>query len=193
MNFSVSGLPSGVTASFSPNPATGFSTLTLAANSSVPLGTKTLTITGTSGNLTATTTLILTVYTPTFTLYSYGLNVGQGTSGTTYVSVNPQYGFAGQVNLSVSGLPSGVTASFSQNPTTSSSTLTVTAGSTASVGQYTLIITGTSGTQTATTTITLGIYVPSFILSSSPSVALGQGSSGTAYVYVNPQYGFTGR
>ena len=193
VNFSVSGLPSGVTASFSPNPATGFSTLTLAANSSVPLGTKTLTITGTSGNLTATTTLILTVYTPTFTLYSYGLNVGQGTSGTTYVSVNPQYGFAGQVNLSVSGLPSGVTASFSQNPTTSSSTLTVTAGSTASVGQYTLIITGASGTQTATTTITLGIYVPSFILSSSPSVALGQGSSGTGYVYVNPQYGFSGQ
>ncbi len=193
VNFSVSGLPSGVTASFSPNPTTGFSTLTLAASSSVPLGTRTLTITGTSGNLTETTTLILTVYTPTFTLYSYGLNVGQGTSGTTYVAVNSQYGFAGQVNLSVSGLPSGVTASFSPNPVTAgSSTLTVTAGSTAPVGQYPLIITGTSGTQTVTTTITLGIYVPSFTLSSSPSVALGQGSSGTAYVYVNPQYGFAG-
>ena len=68
VNFSVSGLPSGVTASFSPNPTTGFSTLTLAASSSVPLGTRTLTITGTSGNLTETTTLILAVYTPTFTL-----------------------------------------------------------------------------------------------------------------------------
>ena len=192
VNFSVSGLPSGVTASFSPNPSTGFSTLTLAASSSVPLGTRTLTITGTSGNLTATTTLILTVYTPTFTLSSYGLNVGQGTSGTSYVYVNSQYGFAGQVNLAVSGLPSGVTASFSPNPVTAGSTLTVTAGSTAPVGQYTLIITGTSGTQTVTTTITLGIYVPSFTLSSYPSVALGQGSSGTAYVYVNPQYGFSG-
>jgi hypothetical protein len=193
VNLSVSGLPSGVTASFSPNPTTGFSTLTLAASSSVPLGTKTLTITGTSGNLTATTTLILAVYTPTFTLSSYGLNVGQGTSGTTYVYVNSQYGFSGSVNLAVSGLPSGVTASFSPNPATAgSSTLTVTAGSTAPMGQYTLIITGTSGTQTATTTITLGIYVPSFTLFSSGSVALGQGSSNISYVYVNPQYGFSG-
>ena len=68
--------------------------------------------------------------------------------------MNSQYGFAGQVNLSVSGLPSGVTASFSQIPITSGSTLTVTAGSTASVGQYTLTITGTSATETVTTTIT---------------------------------------
>ena len=192
VNFSVSGLPSGVTASFSPNPTTGLSIMTLAASGSAALGTKTLTITGASGNLTATTTLVLSVYTPTFTVSSYGLNVGQGTSGTTYVNVNPQYGFAGQVNLSVSGLPSGVTASFSANPVTESSTLTVTAGSTAPVGQYTLTITGTSGTQISTTTITLGIYVPSFTLSGGGNVSLGQGSSGTAYVYVNPQYGFSG-
>src|SRR5258708_1777492 len=110
----------------------------------------------------------------------------------TFVNVNPQYGFASQVNLSVSGLPSDVTASFSANPVTESSTLTVTAGGTAPVGQYTLTITGTSGTQTSTTTITLGIYVPNFTLSSFGSVGLGQGSSTTAYVYVNPQYGFSG-
>jgi hypothetical protein len=192
VKLSVSGLPSGVTASFSSNPTTSFSTMTLAASSSVVPGTSTLTITGTSGDVTATTTLVLAVYTPTFTVSSYGLNVGQGTSGTTNIFVNPQYGFAGNVNLAVSGLPSGVTASFSPNPVTENSTLTVTAGSTAPVGQYTLTITGTSGNQTSTTSITLGIYVPSFTLSGSGSVSLGQGSSGTAYVYVYPQYGFSG-
>jgi hypothetical protein len=192
VNFSVSGLPSGVTASFSPNPSTGLSIMTLAAGSSVTPGTKTLTITGTSGNLTASTTLSLGVYTPTFTVTASGLNVGQGSSGTGYVYVNPQYGFSGNVNLAVSGLPSGVTASFSPNPATGFGTLTVTAGSTAPVGQYTLTITGTSGTQTATTTITLGIYVPSFTLSSTGGVTLGQGSSAAGYVYVNPQYGFSG-
>jgi Pro-kumamolisin, activation domain/FG-GAP-like repeat/Bacterial Ig-like domain (group 3)/FG-GAP repeat len=192
VNFSVSGLPSGVTASFSPNPTTGFSTLTVTAGSTAPVGQYTLTITGTSGNLTATTALMVAVYTPTFTLSSYGLNVGQGTYGTAFVFVNSQYGFAGHVNLVVSGLPSGVTASFSPNPATAGSVLTVTAGSTAPVGQYTLTITGTSGTQTATTTITLGTYVPSFGLFSPGSVSLGQGSSSTTYVSVNPQYGFSG-
>ena len=192
VKLSVSGLPSGVTASFSPNPTTSLGAMTLAASGSVAPGTRTLTITGTSGDLTATTTLVLAVYTPTFTVSSYGLNVGQGTAGTTNVFVNPQYGFAGNVNLAVSGLPSGVTASFSQNPVTENSTLTVTAGSTAPVGQYTLTITGTSGNQTSTSSITLGIYVPSFTLSGAGNVSLGQGSSGTAYVYVNPQYGFAG-
>jgi hypothetical protein len=193
VNLSVSGLPNGVTASFAPNPAPGLSIMTLVASGSAALGTSALTITGTSGSLTANTKIVLAVDTPTFTVSSYGLNVGQGTSGTTYVYVNPQYGFTGQVNLSVSGLPSGVTASFSPNPVTGSSTLTVTAGSTAPVGQYTLTITGASGSKTSTTTITLGIYVPTFALSSQGSVGLGQGNSTTAYVYVNSQYGFSGK
>jgi len=192
VNLSVSGLPSGVTASFAPNPTTGYSTLTLSAAASTALGTNTVTITGTSGNVTATTTLTVAVYTPTFTLSSYGLNVGQGSSGTTYVSVNPQYGFTSGVNLSVSGLPSGVTAAFAPNPATTGSTLTVTASSTAPAGQYTLTITGTSGKQTATQTITLGIFVPSFTLYGPGSVALGQGSTTTGYVFVNSQYGFSG-
>jgi subtilase family serine protease len=191
VKFSVAGLPSGVTASFS-NPATQSGIMTVAVSSSAAPGTSTLTITGTSGGLTATTTLVLAVYAPTFSLFSSGLNVGQGTAGITNVFVNSQYGFAGNVNLAVSGLPSGVTASFSPNPVTENSTLTVTAGSTAPVGQYTLTITGTSGNQTSTTSITLGIYVPSFTLFASGSVFLGQGSSGTTYVYVNRQYGFAG-
>ena len=118
--------------------------------------------------------------------------LGQGSSGTSYVYVNPQYGFAGNVNLSVSGLPSGVTASFSLNPTTSNSVLTLTASSAAAPGQYALTITGTSGTQTVTTPFALGIYAPSFILSPG-SIAVGQGGVGTANVGVYPQYGFSGK
>lgn len=57
------------------------------------LGTKTLIITGASGNQTATTTVTLGIYTPTFTLYSYGANVGQGSSATRYVFVNPETTF----------------------------------------------------------------------------------------------------
>ncbi|HEY4358403.1 MAG TPA: FG-GAP-like repeat-containing protein [Acidobacteriaceae bacterium] len=193
VNLSVSGLPAGVTAVFSPNPTTYSSTLILTASSSAVLGQYTATITGTYGTQTVTTPLHIGVYDPTFTLSSNGnITIGQGTSTTTYTYVNAQYGFAGGVNFSVSGLPAGVTAAFSPNPTTTSSMLTLTASGTAAVGQYNLTITGTSGSQTVTTPLTLGVYAPSFTLYGSGSVYVGQGASANSYLYVNDQYGFTG-
>ena len=61
VTLSASGLGTGVTASFSPNPATGKSTLTLTASSSATTGTRTVTITGVSGSLSHTTTISLRV------------------------------------------------------------------------------------------------------------------------------------
>jgi hypothetical protein len=61
ISFSVTGLPTGATGSFSPNPATANSTtLTVTVPASSPAGTYTLTVTGTAGGLsrTATTTLV---------------------------------------------------------------------------------------------------------------------------------------
>jgi uncharacterized membrane protein len=192
VNFSVSGLPAGVTGAFSPNPTTSGSTLTLTASTTAPLGQYTLTITGTSGGQTATMTIPLAIYVPTFTLYAYGGNVGQGTSSSNPVYVNDLYGFNANVALSISGLPSGVTAVFSPNPTTNSSELTLTTSATAPVGQYTLTITGTSGAQTVTTTVPLGIYAPTFTISGPGSMGISQGATTTAYASVYAQYGFTG-
>jgi uncharacterized membrane protein len=193
VTLSASGLPSGVTASFSPNPTNGNSTVTFTASTSASLGQYNVTITGTSGNQTATTPITLGVYVPTFTLSANSLNIGQGTSGTTYVSVNPLNGFTGNVTLSASGLPSGVTASFSPNPSTGNSMVTFTATNSASLGQYSATITGTAGNQTVTTPITLGVYVPTFtLIDYSYVLSIGQGTSGTAYFSVNPSYGFNG-
>jgi hypothetical protein len=192
VNLSVSGLPSGVTASFSPNPTTGFSTLTLNASGSVPTGTSTVTVTATSGNVTASTTFTLAIFTPSFSLFTSSLNIGQGSSGVTPVSVYQQYGFSSKVNLSVSGLPTGVTASFATNPTSSSSALTLTVAPTAPLGQYTLTVTGISGTQTATSTVALGIFAPGFTLLNPGSVALAPGSSTSTTINASPQYGFAG-
>ena len=63
VTFSVSGLPAGTTATFSPNPGTGpSSTLTVvSAGRTTPTGTYVLTITGVSGSLTRTTTVTLVV------------------------------------------------------------------------------------------------------------------------------------
>jgi uncharacterized membrane protein len=193
VTLSVSGLPSGVTASFSPNPTTGNSTLSFSASASAKIGQYSLTITGTCGSQTATTLVTLGVYAPTFTVWTPGnLDIGQGTVATSWINIYPQYGFTGSVTLSVSGLPSGVTASLSPNPTTGNSMLTFTASGTATLGQYNLTITGTAGTQTATTTLSLGVYTPSFTLGSMGSVNIGQGTSGTSWVNVYGQYGFAG-
>ena len=192
VNLAVTGLPSGVSASFSPNPTTGNATLTLTATSAATLGAATLTITGTSGSLTATTTLPLTVSAPSFTLSASSVTIGQGATATSYVYVNSQYGFNGSVNLAVTGLPSGVTAAFAPNPATGSSLLTLTASSTAATGQYSATITGTSGSVAVSTVLNLTVSVPGFTLSDYSSVAVGQGSSATSYVYVYPQNGFAG-
>jgi hypothetical protein len=61
VTLSASGLPSGVTDGFSPNPTTTTSTLTLTASATAATGTSTVTIQGVSGSLTHTTTLSLTV------------------------------------------------------------------------------------------------------------------------------------
>jgi hypothetical protein len=64
VTLSASGVPTGATASFSPNPTTGTSsTLTVATSSSTPAATYTITVTGTSGTLSHKTTVTLTVTT----------------------------------------------------------------------------------------------------------------------------------
>jgi subtilase family serine protease len=61
VTLSASGLGTGVRATFSPNPATGISTVTFTANSTATTGTRTVTINGVSGSETQTTTISLRV------------------------------------------------------------------------------------------------------------------------------------
>jgi len=184
VTLAASGLPSGVTAAFGTNPTTGTSVLTLTASSTATTGTSTVTITGTSGSLTATTTLALTVSstaTPNFTIAvsPASVTVTQGASGTSTITITSTGGFNSATTLSSTGLPTGVTAAFSTNPVTPpangsvTSTLTLTASSSATVGAATVTITGTSGSTTHSTTIALTVNASSgtknFTLSLSPS------------------------
>ena len=57
-------------------------------------------------------------------------------------------GFSGSVTLSLSGLPNGVTGGFNPNPTSSTSTLTLTVAPNAAVGTSALTISGVSGSLT---------------------------------------------
>src|ERR1019366_2766209 len=103
--------------------------------STTPKGTTTLTITGTSGTLSATTTITLTVNPLgnfTLTASPKTLTVLLGSSGTSTITITSQNGFSSATTLSATGLPSGVTAAFSTNPVTppangtATSTLTLT-------------------------------------------------------------------
>jgi kumamolisin len=168
VTLAASGLPSGVTAVFSPNPTSSTSTLTLTASATATTGTATVTITGTSGSLLATTTLALTVnasQTPNFTIGASpaSLTVVQGANGTSTITITSQNSFSSATTLTATGLPSGVTAAFSPNPVTPpangsvNSTLTLTASATAATGTATVTVTGTSGTLNHSTTIALTV------------------------------------
>lgn len=195
VSLAASGLPTGVTASFSPASAATSSTLTLAASSSATAGTSTVTITGTSGALSSTARLSLTVTAPpSFTIAATpaSLSLAQGSSGTSAIAISPQNGFNGTVNLAASGLPSGVSASFSAASATATSTLTLTATTSAAVGAYTVTITGTSGSLHSTATISLTVSTAAkYTIAASPaSLSISQGASGTSTITVTPQSGF---
>ena len=166
VSLAASGLPSGVTASFSPTSTTGTSTLTLTASGSATTGTATVTITGTSGSVVATTTIALTVNAASTRNFSISaspasLTVTAGSSETSTITITSQNGFSSATTLSATGLPSGVTAAFSSNPVTpaangsATSTLTFTASATATVGTATVTVSGTSGSLSHSTSIAL--------------------------------------
>ena len=118
---------------------------------------------------------------PGFTLSASpaSLAIVQGTSGFSAITASPRNGFTGSVTFSASGLPSGVTASFSSNPDPASTTLTFGAGATAAIGTFTVTITGTSGSLSSTATITLTVSpAGDYTLSASPSsLSVVQGTS----------------
>ena len=58
------------------------------------------------------------------------------------------------MTLSISGLPSGASGTFTPNPATQSSALKVTVPSSVSKGTYTFTVTGIGGTPTKTHTAT---------------------------------------
>ena len=91
------------------------------------------------------------------------VTVNQGSTAPSTITETSLSGFSAATTLTASGLPSGVTASFSSNPITppangtATSTVTFTASPTATLGTSTVTITGTSGTLVHTTTITLTV------------------------------------
>jgi hypothetical protein len=114
------------------------------------------------------------------------------------VGVSALHGFAGDVSLSLSGLPAS-TASFAFSPATvsgGSGTATLDVATSASLpsGSYALTITGTSGATAHSTTVTLDVSgAPDFTLAAAPASASAvPGASASFGVTVGALSGFGG-
>lgn len=193
----VAGLPAGVTASFSPASTAASSTLSFVATAGATVGTATVTVTGKSGTLSATVPIALTVGSPssfTISTSTPTLNIVQGAAAPSTITITPKTGFTGKATLTASGLPTGVTVSFSPASTSTTAVATFTGAATAPVGTSTVTITGTSGTATASVTLSLTIKAgPSFTLAASPSsLSVTQGASGSTSFTITALNGFTG-
>jgi uncharacterized membrane protein len=197
ISLSQSGAPTGASATF--NPLTiigaGSSTLTVCTASSTPAGSYTVTITGISGSLNHNTPVILTVQDFSLSGTPSSQTVTPGTGASYTVSTTALNGFTGAVSLSISGVPSGASATF--NPTSingaGASTLSVTTSSTTPGGSYPLTITGSSGTVSHTVTLTLVVAAPDFTMTATPaSLNVTRGSNGNYTVTVGAVSGFNG-
>jgi len=198
VTFSVSGLPAGASPTFTPPTLSGAGTTSLSITTlaTTPLGSYPLTITGTDGVLTHTTSVTLVITTPDFSLAATPASqtVVVGNTANYTATVTALNGYAGTVSFSVSGLPAGASPTFTPPSVTGSGTsglaITTTAGTTPS-GSYPLVITATDGVLTHSASVTL--VVANFTVSAAPaSVTVSQGTSATYTVSLTTASGYAG-
>ncbi|HXF64146.1 MAG TPA: S8 family peptidase, partial [Caldilineaceae bacterium] len=127
-------LPAGVTVSFDPSTTSGTnSTMTVSVATNVSQGPYTLVVQGTSGNITKTAALQLTVKTFTLSLSEPDVILKgddeELKSADVTVTINRMAGFNDSVQLSIEGLPvgappgAGITATFNPSSTTGSTSI----------------------------------------------------------------------
>ena len=137
---------------------------------------------------------------PTFSLSASpsSLTIQQGNQGISTITTTISGGFNGAINLSASGMPSGVGVSFNPQtipaPGSGSSTMTVTVGSSTPVGTYPITVMGNGGGIQQTTTVTLTVTAqaqPNFSITASPSsLTVQQGNQGTSTITTTISGGF---
>src|SRR2546425_1895555 len=165
--------PSGPTVSVNPNNVTvsaggsGTSTLTVSTQSTTPLGNYTVIVTGSSGSLSHSTTILVAVTTVSdFSISGSptSITIPPSSSGAFNLTLTSMNGFSGTVNLSVSISSPGPKTSLSQTSVnlssggSGSSVLTIRTLKKTHVGSYSVTVTATSGSlsHSITFTVTVG-------------------------------------
>jgi len=171
VSLSTSISPAGLLVSASLSTPTGnpsfTSTLSVQTNGNTPQGTYVITIQGMSGGSVRTTSYVVNVASTTqdFSLATFPTNavlIFQGGIASAFVTVTPKGSFNSPVSITLSPL-SGFSTSFYPNPvvtytgSVSFSILTIFADNTVQPGIYVLTVTGTSGSLSHSTIITLQV------------------------------------
>lgn len=204
-------LPTGVTATFTPTSVASGSTtssLSLSANNTATTGTQNITIRATGSGATAgTVTLPLTVSNSTASGIALATGVttlaaAQGAAASIPIVITRNGDFTGDVNLTVEGLPTGVTATYAQPTLTSGQRVTtltfnVGANATASATPTAVTIRGTgTGITAQTQTVNLTVNpntTAGFGAAVTPAAFIvTAGQSATTNLTISRQNAFTG-
>lgn len=184
--------PGGVTVSFNPaSVAAGASTTaTVTVSSTAAVSTGSIVITGTNGSTTATATVSMTVAakpTLAIALDAAKVQVAQSASTTVQVTTTVGGSYAGETTLAVTGLPTGVTTTWSNGAFTSTSAgssvsmLTIKVAANAAVATTALHITATGDGVSAQITVSLQVTAaPAVTVTLSPASISMQSMSSTA-------------
>jgi len=204
ITWSISGLPSGVSAAWSANPVTPSSagsaaeTLTLTASPTAKIASSVLTVTAAGSGLTASSQITLAVtQAPGITLAVSPVSVSMQSMGSATATVTatptgglkPAAGAAGSTITIAAGLPKGIVAAWSAPSLTAAGnvvwTLTLNGGSSATAGAATLSLaakvapaTGAAVTASASMPLTVTATPPTLTVTASSSVlAVMQGKT----------------
>ena len=161
---SVSGQPAGVTATLSTTSLTppGSVLLSIVVAANTAAGSYPITILGASGSVTAKAAVTLVVSSPirpafSFAVSTTALSVTRGTSATFMLQTALTGSPVPAIAFAVSGLPAGVTASFSPSIQNGAgvSIVTLTAAAGAAPGAATLNFSATAGSSVQSSTVSL--------------------------------------
>jgi len=191
VTLTLQGEPSGATVVFDPNPVTppGTSQLSVTTTASTAVGTYAMAVTGSSGQVSCTTPLTLTIN-PTLTLTAQPdvHTVLPGDTAAYTLSLTAGEGFAAPVDLTLQGEPSGTTVLFDPNPVTppGTSQLYITTAASTAAGIYAMTVTASSGvlTDTANLTLIMASAAPSFSLNISPTTRIARPNQVVSYTTV---------
>jgi hypothetical protein len=176
LNASLSPRAKNVTVATNPNSVSlltglGTSTLTVSAPATIPVGTYTLTINGTSGKLVHSVSTFLQVAKPPppdflISASPTSLTIYSGSSGSSTLTVTSQGGFSGVISLAATITPNGGNSpTLTLNPGTvtllsggtTSSILTMSTVSNTPRTNYTIVVLATSGSISHTISVSLTV------------------------------------
>ncbi|MBN1872936.1 MAG: hypothetical protein JXA33_01795 [Anaerolineae bacterium] len=197
VTLTLQGIPTGTTATFTPNPITppAMSQLTLTTTKSTPMGTYPIVVVATATLVSDTVPLTLTAK---LTLTLAGQPVTHaavpGNTRVYTLSVGTSRGFSAPVAFALEGLPSEATATFFPNPVIPPgvSHLYITTTPFVPVGTYFVEVTADAGIVSTTANLTLTVE-PTITLQAQPDISvIFPGDTATYSLTVATSVGFTG-